>query len=67
LEQQCPICKGAGRAISQRHFNRVSGGTPTEQVCWLCDGKGIIVKEETKHQLMHKYWLTGDKNGEKES
>jgi len=63
-EEICPICMGTKKCLSQRHYNKVSGGTPIEQVCWMCDGKGVIVKEETKHLLIHKYWLMGDRDGE---
>jgi DnaJ-class molecular chaperone len=63
LDDQCPICGGKGKALSQRHYNKVSGGTPVEQECWLCDGKGVIVKQETKHALMNKYWKPMEMEG----
>jgi DnaJ-class molecular chaperone len=63
---QCPICHGSGRAISQRYYNKVSGGDPVETTCWMCDGAGVVVKQETKHLLLHKYWIVGGNSGTKE-
>jgi DnaJ-class molecular chaperone len=66
MNEMCPICKGTGKSLSQRHYNKVSGGEPIEQECWLCDGTGEIIKQETKHLLLHKYWIVGGNSGTKE-
>lgn len=64
--EMCPVCKGSGRSVSQRHYNKVSGGTPTEQECWMCGGKGTVEKEPTQHIFLHKYYSVGDTDAIKE-
>jgi len=66
-DEVCPACKGAGRCASQRNYNRVSGGVAEETVCWMCGGSGRILKQETNHQFIHKYWSSGGKDAIQDS
>jgi len=48
--QKCSVCNGTGY-VSGGYFNRAgdyeySTSTSATEVCWICGGKGIIVKPE---------------------
>ena len=53
--QKCPVCNGVGH-VSGGYFNRAGdydywGSTSATEVCWICGGKGIIVKPEDEKNV----------------
>lgn len=60
-KEVCPVCKGTGKALTKQRFNGVVDPQKPHkmEVCWMCNGTGEIIKQETTHPLIHKYWTSG--------